>query len=118
MNDRNERSEEFRFSGGALVSRIKDIFHAGNVRRVVIKNENGRVLIDIPLTIGVAGTVLAPQLAAIGAIAALALKGSIVIEKEPGEPPPPGGSPQYPGTGAASGPIVDSSPKDFNEHAG
>ena len=117
MNDRNERSEEFRFSGGVLVSRIKDIFHAGNIRRVVIKNEDGRVLLDIPLTIGVAGTVLAPQLAAIGAVAALALKGSIVIEKElgeaappdgsaryPGEPPPPGGSAQHPGAGP--GPIA------------
>jgi len=97
MNDRNERSEEFRFSGGVLVSRIKDMFHAGNIRRVLIKNEDGRVLLDIPLTIGVAGTLLAPQLAAIGAIAALALKGSIVIEKELGEPGSAGGSARYTG---------------------
>lgn len=81
---RNEppRSEEFQFSGDTLLAKIKEIIRAGNVRRVIIKNEEGRVLIDIPLTLGVVGTLLAPQLAAIGAIAALVLKGSIVIEKE------------------------------------
>jgi len=76
------RSEEFQFSGDTLLGKIKELIRAGNVRRVVIKNEEGRVLIDIPLTLGVVGTLLAPQLAAIGAIAALVLKGSIVIEKE------------------------------------
>ena len=76
------RSEEFQFSGDTLLGKIKEIIRAGNVRRVIIKNEEGRVLIDIPLTLGVVGTLLAPQLAAIGAIAALVLKGSIVIEKE------------------------------------
>ena len=81
---RNEppRSEEFQFSGDTLLAKIKEVIRAGNVRRVIIKNEEGRVLIDIPLTLGVVGTLLAPQLAAIGAIAALVLKGSIVIEKE------------------------------------
>ena len=80
--DRGPRSEEFQFSGDTLLTRVKEIIRAGNVRRVIIKNDEGRVLIDIPLTIGVVGTLLAPQLAAIGAIAALVLKGSIVIEKE------------------------------------
>lgn len=86
---RNEppRSEEFQFSGDTLLAKIKEIIRAGNVRRVIIKNEEGRVLIDIPLTLGVVGTLLAPQLAAIGAIAALVLKGSIVIEKEVETPP-------------------------------
>lgn len=82
------RSEEFQFSGDTLLTKIKDIIRAGNVRRVIIKNEEGRVLIDIPLTLGVVGTLLAPQLAAIGAIAALVLKGSIVIEKEVEMMPP------------------------------
>jgi hypothetical protein len=80
--DRASRSEEFQFSGDTLLTRVKEVIRAGNVRRVIIKNDEGRVLIDIPLTIGVVGTLLAPQLAAIGAIAALVLKGSIVIEKE------------------------------------
>jgi hypothetical protein len=76
------RSEEFQFSGDMLLAKIKEIIREGNIRRIVIKNEDGRVLIDIPLTIGVVGTLLAPQLAAIGAVAALVLKGSIVIEKD------------------------------------
>jgi hypothetical protein len=76
------RSEEFQFSGDTLLAKLKEVIRAGNVRRVIIKNEEGRVLIDVPLTLGVVGTLLAPQLAAIGAIAALVLKGSIVIEKE------------------------------------
>jgi hypothetical protein len=76
------KSEEFQFSGDSLLAKIREIIHAGNVRRVIIKNEEGRVLVDIPLTLGVVGTLLAPQLAAIGAIAALVLKGTIVIEKE------------------------------------
>ena len=82
MSDPNTRSEEFQFSGDTLLTKIKEILRQGNSRRVVIKNEDGRVLVDIPLTIGVVGTLLAPQLAAIGAIAALVLRGSIVIEKE------------------------------------
>ncbi len=81
MSTPNPNSEEFQFSGDTLLSKIKEIIRQGNIRRVIIKNEEGRVLVDIPLTIGVVGTLLAPQLAAIGAIAALVLKGSIVIEK-------------------------------------
>jgi hypothetical protein len=85
MTDQNPRSEEFQFSGDSLLGKIKEIIRAGNVRRIIIKNEEGKVLVDIPLTVGVVGTLLAPQLAAIGAIAALVLKGSIVIEKEPSD---------------------------------
>jgi Domain of unknown function (DUF4342) len=87
MIESTSRSEEFQFSGDTLLAKIKEIIREGNIRRVVIKNEDGRVLIDIPLTIGVVGTLLAPQLAAIGAIAALVLKGSIVIEKETQQTP-------------------------------
>ena len=85
MTDQNPRSEEFQFSCDSLLAKIKEVIHAGNVRRIIIKNEDGKALVDIPLTIGVVGTLLAPQLAAIGAIAALVLKGSIVIEKEPSD---------------------------------
>jgi hypothetical protein len=87
MTDFQSRSEEFQFSGDSLLAKVKEIVRAGNVRRVLIKNEEGRVLVDIPLTIGVVGALLAPQLAAIGAIAALVMKGSIVIEKEVEAPP-------------------------------
>lgn len=82
MSDADSRSQEFQFSGDTLLAKIRELLHEGNVRRVIIKNDDGRVLIDIPLTIGVVGTLLAPQLAAIGAIAALVMRGTIVIEKE------------------------------------
>ena len=86
MTESTSRSEEFQFTGDTLVAKIKEIVREGNIRRVIIKNEDGRALIDIPLTVGVVGTLIAPQLAAIGAFAALVLKGSIAIEKE--TPPP------------------------------
>lgn len=79
----NPNTEEFQFSGDTLLTKIKEIIREGNIRRVVIKNEEGKVLVDIPLTVGVVGTLLAPQLAAIGAIAALVMRGSILIEKQP-----------------------------------
>lgn len=82
MSDPHLKSEEVQFSGDTLLAKIKEIIHAGNIRRIIIKNEEGRVLVDIPLTLGVVGTLLAPQLAAIGAIAALVMRGTIVIEKE------------------------------------
>ena len=81
MSEQQFRSEEFEFSGDALLAKIKDLLRQGNIRRIVIKNEEGRTLIDIPLTAGVVGALLAPQLAAIGALAALVLQGTIVIEK-------------------------------------
>lgn len=75
------RTEEFEFSGDMLVAKIKELLHESNIRRVIIKNEEGRVLIDIPLNIGVLGALVAPQLAALGAIAALVTKGTVVVEK-------------------------------------
>jgi CBS domain-containing protein len=81
MSEEKVRTEEFQVSGDMLVAKIKELMHEGNIRRVVIKNEEGRTLIDIPLTLGVVGVLLAPQLAAIGAIAALVTHGTIVVEK-------------------------------------
>jgi hypothetical protein len=85
MSEQNYRSEEFQFDGDMLISKIKELLHEGNVQRVIIKNEEGRTLIDLPLTVGVVGVLLAPQLAAIGAIAALVTHGTMVIERT--EPP-------------------------------
>jgi CBS domain-containing protein len=74
-------TEEFQVSGDALLSKIKELLHEGNIRRMIIKNEEGKTIIDLPLTLGVVGVLIAPQLAAIGAIAALITKGTIVVEK-------------------------------------
>lgn len=75
-------TEEFRVKGDEILAKIKELIQEGNIRRVLIKNEDGKTLIDIPLTVGVVGTLIAPQLAAIGAIASLVTNGTIVIERE------------------------------------
>lgn len=75
-------TEEFRVNGEEILAKVKELIREGNIRRIIIKNDDGKTLIDIPLTVGVVGTIIAPQLAAIGAIAALLSHGTIVIEKE------------------------------------
>lgn len=77
----NTRTEEFRVNGEALISKIKEILHEGNVRRIIIKDEKGATYIEIPMTVGVVGVILLPVWAAIGAIAALAANFNIVVEK-------------------------------------
>jgi hypothetical protein len=64
-----------------LVGKVKELVHQGNIRRLSIRDSKGRSLIDIPLTVGVVGALVAPQLAAIGAIAALVTDCSLVVEK-------------------------------------
>ena len=81
MTEEKVRTEEFQVRGEEIVAKIKELLHEGNIRRVIIKNEDGRTMIDIPLTIGVVGALVAPQLAAIGAIAALLAHGTVVVEK-------------------------------------
>lgn len=81
MTEEKVNYEEFRVDGEQLVSKIKEIIHEGNVRRIIIKNEKDEVLIELPLTIGVVGALLLPVWAAVGAIAALAAKLTIVVEK-------------------------------------
>jgi Domain of unknown function (DUF4342) len=76
------RFEEYKVAGDKVVGKIKEIIHAGNVRRIIIKNDEGRSLIEIPMTVGVVGAVLVPVWAAIGAIAALVANCSIEVERE------------------------------------
>lgn len=78
-------TEQHRVPGENLVRKIKEIIREGNVRRITIRNEDGRELIEVPLSIGVAGTLMLPAWAAVGAIAALVTNCSIVVERdEPG----------------------------------
>lgn len=81
MTTDNTRTEEFRVNGEALISKIKEILHEGNVRRIIIKDEKGATYIEIPMTVGVIGTLLLPVWAAVGALAALAANFNIVVEK-------------------------------------
>ena len=81
MSEKKIHTQELKVSGDKLLTKIKELVHKGNIRRIIIKNEDGKTLIDIPLTLGVVGALLAPQLAAIGAIAALVTHSTIVFEK-------------------------------------
>jgi hypothetical protein len=75
------RTEEFRLNGGEILNKIKEIIHEGNVRRIILKDEHGKTFMEIPLTVGVVGALVAPILAAVGAVAALASNLTIVVEK-------------------------------------
>lgn len=81
MPEEKFRTEEFRVNGEELLARIKKLVHEGNIRRIIIKNKEGGVVMEIPMTIGVVGALLVPTLAAIGAIAALVTEATVVVEK-------------------------------------
>lgn len=81
MAEENFKKEEFKVSGEELVKKIKEIIKEGNIRKIIIKNEEGKSLIELPLTVGVVGAILLPAWAAIGAIAAMVTNCTIVIEK-------------------------------------
>jgi hypothetical protein len=73
-------TESFKVAGNQLVDAVKKIIHEGNVRRVIIKHE-GHTIVEFPLTVGVVGTVLAPVLAAVGAIAVIMTECTVVVER-------------------------------------
>ena len=73
--------EEFSVSASNLVDRVRELLHEGNVTRIIVKDEKDKVLLEIPATIGVIGTVLVPWLAALGVIAALVTNCRIVVER-------------------------------------
>ncbi|MEM7773113.1 MAG: DUF4342 domain-containing protein [Cyanobacteria bacterium P01_E01_bin.6] len=77
--------EEFKISGDALVTKIKDLLHQGNIRRISIKDDNGHTLIEIPMTVGIIGgtigTIFFPVVAAVGVIGAMVAHLTVVIER-------------------------------------
>jgi hypothetical protein len=81
MTDDKVRTEEYQVSGESLIAKAKELVHEGNIRRLIIKNEEGNTLIEVPLTLGVVGAALLPVWAAIGAIAALVTKCTLIVEK-------------------------------------
>jgi hypothetical protein len=91
MSDEKVWTEELKVRGDALVGKVREVVREGNVRRIIIKDSDGRSMIEIPLTLGVVGALVAPVWAAIGAIAALAADWSIVVERR-----------ETPGTGGAT----------------
>ncbi|HEX9122637.1 MAG TPA: DUF4342 domain-containing protein [Actinomycetota bacterium] len=81
MEDKEIHWQEIRVTSDQLVGTVKQLVHEGNVRRIILKNEEGHTFLEIPLTVGVAGAILLPIWAALGAIAALVSGFTIVVEK-------------------------------------
>ena len=81
MSEEKVHSEEFRVNGEELIAKIKQLIHESNIRRIIIKDKDGKTVMEIPLTIGVVGVLLAPTLAAVGTIAALLTEATVVVEK-------------------------------------
>ena len=78
--------EEIKVSGTKLKSTLKQIIREGNVRRIVLRNAQGRTLLDMPLTVGIAGALLAPFWLAVGSVVALATDFTILVERDPDLP--------------------------------
>lgn len=81
MSDDKTTKEEFKVNGEDLIGKVKEIIREGNARRLIIKDKDGKTMIEIPLTAGVVGIVIAPVLAAVGAIAALVTECTILVER-------------------------------------
>jgi hypothetical protein len=79
--ERKTRTEEVTIRGEELVATVKALVHEGNIRRITVKSREGRVLIEVPLTLGVVGALFLPTLAALGALAALVTECTIVVER-------------------------------------
>lgn len=77
-----KKEETFKVKGEELVKKFKELVEEGNVRKITIKDKNGKTLVVFPLTIGVVGVLIAPVLAAVGAIAALIGECTIMVERE------------------------------------
>lgn len=84
QSEQGSSTETFRVSGDAVLAKVKEIVREGNVRRITLKNEQGRTLLEIPLTIGVVGVLLLPVWAALGAVAALVANLTITVERRGG----------------------------------
>jgi hypothetical protein len=76
------RHESFRVTGKEVVEKVRELIKEGNVRRIIITSKEGKTIAEFPLTIGVVGAVIAPMLAAVGAIAALIAECTITVERE------------------------------------
>lgn len=82
MTEQQRPTQEFTLNGDEVVAKVKELLHEGNIRRIIIKNEDGRTMLEVPLTLGLIGAALLPVLAAIGAAAAIATKCTLVVERE------------------------------------
>lgn len=82
MSEQKTRTEEFQVQGEEIIAKVKELVRQGNIRRISIKSEDGKPIVDIPLTLGVVGALLLPQFAALGAVAALVACCTVTVEKD------------------------------------
>lgn len=80
--EKEKHEEEFRVNGEELLAKVKNLIKEGNARRIIIKNEEGNVIVEIPVTLGAVGALIAPALAVVGTVAALVTKCTIVVIKK------------------------------------
>ncbi len=92
MTQATTSRETIDVKGGHLVEKVKELIHEGNVRRIIIKDSDGKTVMEVPVTVGVVGFLLSPTMAAIGALAALAADYSIEVERDIPESSDTGGT--------------------------
>lgn len=90
MTDEQVWTERVKVQAGALREKVEELIREGNVRRIIVKNAEGQTVMELPLTIGIVGAVAAPMLAAVGAMAGVAARWSLEIERR--EPTKPSGT--------------------------
>lgn len=81
-NDKDSFRETFRVSGEEIGAKVREIVREGNATRIIIKNDKDETIMEFPLTVGAVGLILAPMFAAVGALAALAMDYTIIVEKK------------------------------------
>jgi hypothetical protein len=88
--------EEFKVLGKELVDKVQELIHEGNIRRIIIRDDHGHTFMEIPLTVAAIGAIVAPVLAAVGAIAAHLAHFTLVVERVQPQPPASASEPPAP----------------------
>jgi hypothetical protein len=99
MDKFGQMFEEFKVQGKDLAGKVRELIHEGNVRRIIIRDEQGHTYMEIPVAVAAVGIILAPVLAAVGAIAAFVARFDVVVERSPHTPAPPAATPPAATTG-------------------
>jgi uncharacterized Zn finger protein (UPF0148 family) len=80
--DNDATTQEFTISADEVTKKVRELLHEGNVSRIIVKDEGGKTMLEIPVTAGVVGVLIAPWLAAAGVVAALATKCTVVVVRK------------------------------------
>ncbi len=124
MNQLDDLFEQFKVHGKDLAAKIKELIHEGNVRRIIVKNDQGHTFMEIPLTVATVGVIAAPVLAAVVAIAGVVAHFTLVVERDPHgqSAPKPGAAPSAtdPSVGATEDKVdmADTVSQRVNDEAG